>query len=177
MMLLGPPGISMDLTRLREDRRRNLADWFGFYNRHRDDLVRGRFIPFGDEFHYPEMMVARGDTAYAWVSRWETDHIPFPEGTRHAFIFTNLPREESFIARIDLTNITGLRPGRYRARWFNSTLESHDPPFELTVKPRREPASAVEARTARENWDFPPDDERPSLDVRRGGYLEMEWVE
>jgi hypothetical protein len=184
VMFCGPPGLSMDLTQLDENRRRNLRDWFALYNKHRENLTRGEFRPFGSEFHYPEMMISRGHTAYAWVSRWETGHIPFPDGTKHAFIFTNLPEEPSFIARLDITHVTGMVPGRYRARWFNSVLESHDPPFEITIKQRSTASrqdSGSEQRppllSPRENWDFHPDDERPSLDVRRGGYLELELIE
>lgn len=176
-MMCGPPGISMDLTKMNEDRRKNIQDWLAFYEKNRDNLTQGEFRPFGEEYHYPEMMVSRGDTAYAWVSRWETGHIPFPANTRHAFIFTCLPKDESFIARLDITQVTGLVPGRYRARWYNSTLESHDGSFEITVKP--DAASAIDDRlkTRRENWDFAPDADRPSLDVRRGGYLELELIE
>lgn len=178
VMMCGPPGISMDLTKMEQGRRKNLKDWLAFYEKHRKNLTQGEFRPFGDEYHYPEMMVSRGKTSYAWVSRWETGHIPFPDGTRHAFIFTCLPRDESFIARVDITNVTGLAPGRYRGRWYNSTLEeSHDGPFEITIKPGRPSRAKSPLKTARENWDFAPDEERPSLDIRRGGYLELELIE
>jgi hypothetical protein len=175
VMMCGPPGISMDLTKMDEGRRKNLKDWFAFYEANREHLTKGRLRPFGREYHYPEMMVSSGTTSYAWISRWETDRIPFPEGTRRAFIFTCLPKDESFIARLDITHVTGLVPGRYRARWYNSTLESHDGAFELTIQPAP-PASHVLLKTPRENWDFAPDENRPSLDVRRGGYLELELI-
>lgn len=177
MMFCGVPGISIDLTRLDDKRLKNLADWFSFYNRHREDLLNGEFRPFGREFHYPEMLIHRGQTAYAWVSRLETDLIPLPHDTTHAFIFTHVPRDESFIARLDINHVEGLRPGRYRAQWFNSELESHDGPFELVVRPQEtRPAAPRLPKSARENWDFHPDEHRPSLDVRRGGYLELEWL-
>ncbi len=177
MMMCGPPGISMDLTRMDESRRKNLKDWFSFYENNRDNLTQGEFRPFGSEYHYPEMIISHGDTAYAWVSRWETGHIPLPDGTRHAFIFTCLPKDESFIARLDITHVTGLVPGRYRGRWFNSTLESHEGWFEITIKPSTLPEAARSLKSARENWDFAPDENHPSLDVRRGGYLELELIE
>ena len=88
VILCGPPGISMDLTKLEPGRRKQLAAWLSFYRRHAENLARGEFRPFGREYHYPEMMVTHGTTAYARVSRWETDEIPFPSGTRHAFLFT-----------------------------------------------------------------------------------------
>ena len=175
VMMCGPPGISMDLTKMEEDRRENLKAWLAFYEKHRENLVEGEFRPFGEQYHCPEMMVHRGDTAYAWVSRWATGHIPFPQGTRHAFIFTALPKDESFIARVDITQVTGLVPGRYIARRFNSTLESHDAPMEIVIKART-PAdlAAQPLRSPRENWDWAPDDEHPSLDVARGGFWELE---
>jgi len=176
-MMCGPPGISMDLTRMSSDRRRELKAWFDFYAAHRGDFANGEFRPFGSEYHYPEMMVSREHTAYAWVSRWETGRIPLPDGTRHAFIFTNLPRDESFIARLDLTSITGLVPGRYTARRFNSTLESHEPPMEITVRPPPARIAAPQPiKTPRENWDWTPDEKRPSLDIARGGFWELQRV-
>jgi hypothetical protein len=177
VLMCGPPGVSMDLTKMDAGRRGNLKAWLAFYEEHRANLTTGEFRPFGDEYHYPEMMVSRGDTSYAWVSRWETGRIPFPEGTRHAYLFTCLPRDESFIARLDITHVTGLVPGRYRARWYNSTLESHDGPFEITIRPATAIAAAAPFKTARENWDFAPDADRPSLDIRRGGYLELHRIE
>lgn len=191
MLMLGPPGISMDLTTLKDDQRARLGRWFKFFAEHRENLLEGEFRPFGEEFHCPEMLVHRNGTAYAWVSRWETGHIPLPAGTRRAFIFTALPEEVSFIARVDLTSVTGLVPGRYRARWFDSSLESHDGWFEIIVQPPKlapaapdgapSPAPVGEPaplRTPRENWDFPPDPAagRPSLDIRRGGFLELEHL-
>lgn len=180
MMLLGPPGISMDLTKLNEEQRDRIGKWLKFYADHREDIVGGEFRSFGEEFHYPEMLVHRDHTAYAWVSRWQTGRIPLSEGTRHAFIFTALPEDVSFIARIDLTQVTGLVPGEYRARWVDSSMESHDGWFDLTYRPTPAPwtpgGKPAPLRSARENWDFVPDVAagRPSLDIRRGGFLELE---
>lgn len=181
MMLCGPPGISMDLTKLNEERRRNLKDWFGFYEKHRANLRQGEFRPFGHEYHRPEMMVSHGDTSYAWVSRFETREIPFPEGTRRAYIFIALPMDESFIARIDNTRLTGLVPGRYHAQWYNSVLKKYpydDPPMEFTVRARTRTKDDERLVSPREVWDFHPDDERPlGVGVRRGGYLEISLIE
>ncbi len=175
MCLLGPPGISMDLTRMSPEERERVARWFRFFREHREKLVHGEFIPFGDEYHHPEMIVHHGNTAYAWISRWQTGHIPLPRGTTHAFLFTALPTDVSFISRIHPGHITGLVPGQYAARWFDSSMESHDGWFEIEItgKPRPQSADAP-LRTPRENWDFHPGDEGvPSLDVRRGGFLEL----
>lgn len=180
VMMCGAPGISIDLTQLPEDRLGQLQRWFAFYAMHRETINNGEFRPFGEEYQYPEMMVAREGTALAWVSRLETGRIPFPEGTRHAVIFTNLPRDESFIARVDLTAIGGLVPGKYQARRFNSSLESHDEPMTIEVRPT--PAAPADSKdntlkTARENWDWTPDESRPSLDIARGGFWEFTRLE
>lgn len=183
MIMLGPPGVSMDLVKLKADQRERLGRWFAFYREHRENLTQGEFRPFGEEYQYPEMMIHRGETAYAWISRWETGTIPLPEGTRHAFLFTALPVDVSFIARIHPHRVTGLEPGRYRARWFDSSMESHDGWFEMRIEPAKpeDPGHAggglPPLRTPRENWDFHPGEEGvPSLDVRRGGFLELQWL-
>jgi len=173
VMMCGVPGISMDLTKMNADRRAQIKAWFDFYTTHARTFTEGEFRPFGREFHYPEMMISRGSTAFAWVSRWETGEIPLPEGTTHAFIFTNLPREESFIARVDLTAIRGLVPGRYLARRFNNALESHEEPMVITVAPQPPRAAGPVIKTPRENWDWHPDENRPSLDIARGGFWEF----
>lgn len=176
VMMCGPPGISMDLTKISEDRLAQLRAWFAFYAAHRDTITAGELRPFGEEFQYPEMVVAREGTALAWVSRFETGEIPLPNGTRHAIIFTNLPREESFIARVDLTAIKGLVPGTYEARRFNSSLEAHDAPIKITVKPGSTDTSP-RVKTPRENWDWAPDENRPSLDIARGGFWEFKRID
>ena len=66
---------------------------------------------------------------------------------------------------------------RARARWFDSSLECHDGEFEVTVRPPEPDPADTPLRTPRENWDFDPQAEGvPSLDVRRGGFLELEWA-
>jgi hypothetical protein len=181
MLLLGPPGISTDLTQLDEQQLERLGRWLAFYREHREDILQGSLRPFGEQYHEPEMMVHRGDTAYAWVSRWETGEIPFPAGTKNAYLFIALPEEVSFIARVHLGQITGLAPGKYRARWVDSSQESHQGWFEFEYDPTQRRRSADPTRpirSPRENWDFHPDEEGvPSLDVRRGGFLELHHVE
>ncbi|MDZ4819644.1 MAG: hypothetical protein SGJ20_11800 [Planctomycetota bacterium] len=180
-LLLGPPGISMDLTALSEGQLEQIESWFAFYKQHRHNIVHGELRPFGQEYHQPELMVHHGDTAYAWISRWETGEIPFPAGTKHAFIFTALPEDPSFIARIHPGNIRGLAPGKYRARWFNSSVEAHEDWFDMEFAATNQRApndTARPLRTARENWDFHPIQEKVvSLDIRRGGYLELKLSE
>lgn len=176
VMMCGAPGISMDLTKMTAERRNQLKAWFEFYQAHQETFTQGEFRPFGSEFQYPEMMVSHNTTAFAWVSRWETGHIPLPEGTRHAFIFTNLPREESFIARVDITAIGGLVPGKYLARRCNNALESHEDPIEVVVSPRPRGQESPVIKTPRENWDWHPDETRPSLDIARGGFWEFKLI-
>lgn len=176
-LLCGPPGLSMDLTRLEDGRREHLSRWLGFYRDHAKYLSQGEFRPYGREYQAPEIMVTCGERSYARVSRWETGEIPFPKGTKHAFIFTCLPVDVSFIARVDLTRVTGLVPGKYRARWYDSSLESHDGDFQLTVKDNPPRPSDAPVLSPREFWDFHPDEDRPSLDIRRGGFLELQLIE
>jgi alpha-galactosidase len=176
VMLCGPPGISMDLTKMKDDRREQLKRWFAFYKKHSDALINGEFRPFGEEYHSPEMMVCNGKTSYAWISRWETGSVPLPEGTEHAFFFINIPRDESFIARFNVASIQGLVPGRYRAQWFDNALESHEGSFEITIEAPPE-GVGDKILSPREKWDFPPDDYRIGLHVKRGGYLELELIE
>lgn len=183
-LLCGVPGLSMDLTKLSAAERERVAAWLSFYKEHRRVLTRGELRPFGSEYHLPEVMVTHGETAFARVSRWETSQIPFPEGTKHAFIFVALPEEVSFIARLDPRRWSGLAAGKYQCRWVDSSLESHEGWFNMTLPVTGNKKSTLgdtthdSLKTPREIWDFDHQEEGiPSLDVKRGGFLELVWTE
>ncbi len=120
LMMGHVPEVQVDLTCLKPDHERILKHYLAFYHAHRDNLLFGKYTPFGFEHTLggplsttpPHVKIEAEDEAFAWIGPVVCDALKLNDA-RRLYIF-NLKSMDGLRVRVD-----GLKKG-------DVTITEHD---------------------------------------------------
>jgi hypothetical protein len=102
MVMGGVPSFSLDLPHLPESHRRILKSWIQFYNDHRDELLRGKFQPFGVDFTCPNVRVDGKTESFVYLKSRSTEDVELGGKKISRLYILNCTDMDS--VRVDLVN-------------------------------------------------------------------------
>lgn len=117
---LGVPAFSVDLIDMEQSRKDAVAAWIRFYDENREDLLKGRFSPFGASFHYPDLKIVADKQAFVYLPTRKTRVIRIEKLVETLHILNVNPPEHGQL-RID---VEGLPDGRYTGKYYDCSRHS-----------------------------------------------------
>lgn len=124
----GIPYFGPNLQAESDRRTEMLKAWVGFYEANREDLVYGKFFPYGDRDR-PDQWIAGSQTAFIYYGN-RYPGIVYLDGSAEKIYIANASESSG----IDLT-LSGLKAGRYRAEISDSDLVNRRPALTRTLLP------------------------------------------
>ncbi len=110
MVCSGVPALSVDFLTAPEEHCTLTKMWLKFYKEHKETLLKGKFVLFGEDFGSPDMMLVGRDEAVVYVKNPATKKVELPKtvgritllnctnSDRIELAFTPVPRKMSATA-------------------------------------------------------------------------------